>query len=93
MTEVQALLERHLRSPETHWHIGTFGVVAEFMREADEPVAFPDDGGLAAFTARGAIRLEATKDITLFGRIRPGRELHRTQRPSRAWAGPRAARR
>ncbi|MFL1876321.1 DUF6925 family protein [Hansschlegelia beijingensis] len=66
MTEVQALLERHLRSPETHWHIGTFGVVAEFMREADEPVAFPDDGGLAAFTARGAIRLETTADLTLF---------------------------
>ena len=66
MTEVQALLERHLRSPETHWHIGTFGVVAEFMRDADEPVAFPDDGGLAAFTARGAIRLEATADLTLF---------------------------
>ena len=66
MTEVQALLERHLRSPETHWHLGTFGVVAEFMRDPDEPVAYPTECGLAAFTARGAIRLEATADLTPF---------------------------
>lgn len=66
MTEVRALLERHLRLPETHWHLGTFGVVAEFMRDPDEPVAYPTECGLAAFTARGAIRLEATADLTPF---------------------------
>ncbi|HEY0293014.1 MAG TPA: hypothetical protein VGC51_11905, partial [Hansschlegelia sp.] len=66
MNEVQALLERHLRSPETRWHLGTFGVVAEFMRDPDEPVAYPTECGLAAFTARGAIRLEATADLTPF---------------------------
>jgi len=66
MTDVPALLERHLRSSATHWHLGTFGVVAEFMRDPDEPVAYPDGDGLAAFTARGAIRLEATADLTPF---------------------------
>lgn len=63
---MRTLLERHLRSSETQWHLGTFGVVAEFMRDSDEPVAFPDVDGLAAFTARGAIRLEATADLTPF---------------------------
>ena len=66
MTEVHALLERYLRSPETHWHLGTFGVVAEFLRDPDEPVAYPTECGLAAFTARGAIRLEATAHLTPF---------------------------
>ncbi|RXF69247.1 DUF6925 family protein [Hansschlegelia zhihuaiae] len=66
MTEVAALLERHIGSHETHWHLGTFGVVAEFMRDADEPAAFPGDHGLAAFTARGAIRLEPADGLTPF---------------------------
>lgn len=64
--EVRALLEAHILSHETHWHLGTFGVVAEFMRDEGEPASFPGEGGLAAFTARGAIRLEATPDLTLF---------------------------
>ncbi len=66
MSEVQKLLEEQIRSHETHWHLGTFGVVAEFMRDEDEPVAFPGDCGLAAFTARGAIRLETSADLTPF---------------------------
>jgi hypothetical protein len=66
MKDVTTLIERHIRSHETHWHLGTFGVVAEFMRDADEPVAFPDDRGLAAFTDRGAIRLEPVDDLTPF---------------------------
>lgn len=66
MTTPRTLLEDHLRSHETHWHLGTFGVVAEFMRDEDEPVAFPDGSGLAAFTDRGAIRFEPTDDLTLF---------------------------
>ncbi|MFL1874802.1 hypothetical protein ACIKT0_06220 [Hansschlegelia beijingensis] len=73
MTKVQALLECHLRSPETHWHIGTSASSPSSCATPTSRSRFPDDGGLAAFTARGAIRLEATKDITLFGRIRPGR--------------------
>lgn len=64
--EVKALLEQRIRCPDTHWHLGTFGVVAEFMRDEDEPVAFPGDGGLAAFTNRGAIRLEPIPDLRPF---------------------------
>lgn len=66
MSEIADLLERHLRSHETHWHLGTFGVVAEFMRDANEPVVFPEGRGLAALTARGALRLEPTPDLILF---------------------------
>ncbi|MFD1331358.1 DUF6925 family protein [Methylopila musalis] len=66
MTEIAAVLEQRLQCPDTHWHMGTFGVVAEFLRDADEPTAFPAGRGLAAFTARGAVRLEPTDDLTLF---------------------------
>lgn len=67
MTEdVRTLLDERIRCADTHWHLGTFGVVAEFMRDEDEPTAFPGDGGLAAFTARGAIRLEVTPDLRPF---------------------------
>ncbi|GLK66783.1 DUF6925 family protein [Hansschlegelia plantiphila] len=66
MNEVAAALEAQIRSAETHWHLGSFGVVAEFMRDVDEPAAFPGDRGLAAFTARGAMRLEPMQDLTLF---------------------------
>ncbi|MFD1704332.1 DUF6925 family protein [Methylopila henanensis] len=66
MTDVASLLEARLACADTHWHMGTFGVVAEFSRDPDEPAAFPDGRGLAAFTARGAIRLEPSEDLTLF---------------------------
>ena len=66
MTDVVALLEARLACPDTHWHMGAFGVVAEFLRDADEPVAFPEGRGLAAATARGAIRLEPNGDLTPF---------------------------
>lgn len=66
MTAVRVMLEERLLCAETHWHLGTFGVVAEFMRDADEATAFPERGGLAAFTARGAIRIEPSDELTPF---------------------------
>ena len=56
------LISRHLRDPQTSWAIGTFGAIAEFHRDADEPVALSTHG---AVTARGGIRLQ------LDGAVRP----------------------
>lgn len=47
MNDVAALLERHIRSHDAHWHLGSFGVVAEFMRDEDEAAVFPGDRGTA----------------------------------------------
>ena len=56
------LISLHLRDPQTSWAIGTFGAIAEFHRDADEPVALSTDG---AVTARGGIRLQRN------GTVRP----------------------
>ena len=56
------LISLHLRDPQTSWAIGTFGAIAEFHRDADEPVALSTDG---AVTARGGIRLQRN------GAVRP----------------------
>src|SRR5258706_12138649 len=56
------LISRHLADAQTSWAIGTFGAIAEFHRDADEPVALSAHG---AVTARGGIRLQ------LDGTVRP----------------------
>ena len=49
------LISHHLADTQTSWAIGTFGAIAEFHRDADEPVAL---SAHAAVTARGGIRLQ-----------------------------------
>ena len=53
-TSPDDLISRHLTDPQSSWAIGTFGAIAEFHRDADEPVALSAHG---AVTARGGIRL------------------------------------
>lgn len=60
---VAALLREALADPGTAWSLGSFGAIAEFMRDPGEPVtALPDDRlGLA--TARGAIALHVLPEL------------------------------
>jgi hypothetical protein len=52
------LLHREIADPETQWSLGTFGAIAEFSRERDEPVVLTrSDDGISAVTARGGIAL------------------------------------
>jgi Family of unknown function (DUF6925) len=52
---------------DTTWSLGTFGAIAEFTRDPDEPVTLRrGDAVLAAVTARGAIRIEAGAGVRLF---------------------------
>jgi len=48
------LLDRHLGDPGTGWSMGSFGAIAEFRHDPDEPA---DSGILYRVTARGGLRL------------------------------------
>ena len=55
LTSAGDLISRHLADAQTSWAIGTFGAIAEFQRDVDEPVELFARG---AVTARGGIRLQ-----------------------------------
>ena len=48
------LLAGHLSDAETAWSIGSFGAIAEFMRDADEDVVLDRVGGAIAAPRAGA---------------------------------------
>lgn len=51
---------------DAQWSLGTFGAIAEFMRDPDEPVEMVrTETSVAAVTARGGIRIEARPDVRL----------------------------
>jgi len=56
-------LAAQIADPETQWSVGTFGALAEFMREPDEPAHI---AALEAVTQRGAIRLTPAADMQPF---------------------------
>ncbi len=57
-TEVSDFLADRLGDTETGWSLGTFGAIAEFTRDADEPVVLDrDDVSASAITARGGLHI------------------------------------
>jgi hypothetical protein len=61
------LLAAQIADVETQWSIGTFGAIAEFMRDSNEPVRLSRTGTtLAAVTGRGGIRLAPPDGMRLF---------------------------
>lgn len=62
------LVRRHLADAQTSWAIGTFGAIAEFHRDAVEPVEFSTHG---AITARGGIRLQLEGAVRVVAWERP----------------------
>ncbi len=66
MTDLLDFLAEQVANNEVAWSLGTFGAIAEFTRDADEPVVLDRaDGSISAVTARGAWR------ITLHPEVRP----------------------
>lgn len=54
------LISEQLADPEAQWSLGTFGAIAEFMRDADEAADIVStDLSISAVTPRGGIKLEA----------------------------------
>ena len=64
--DIAALLAAQLADPTTSWSIGTFGAIAEFMRDPHEPVIAGADKGLSAVTDRGGIRIEPARRPAAF---------------------------
>lgn len=62
------LVTRRLLDPETSWAIGTFGAIAEFHRDADEPVTLSEH---TAVTPRGGIRLCLPESVRVVAWERP----------------------
>jgi hypothetical protein len=61
------LLAAQMADHETHWSLGTFGAIAEFARDPDEPIDLSRNGAaLAAVTARGGIRISLDQGMRLF---------------------------
>ncbi|ACK86401.1 DUF6925 family protein [Methylorubrum extorquens] len=60
---VGALLRDALADPSTAWSLGSFGVIAEFVRDPDEAFADLPDERLGMATSRGAIALTPTTDL------------------------------
>ena len=60
---VTALLREALADPGTAWGLGSFGAIAEFMRDPDEVVTALPDVRLGMATERGAIALTVRSDL------------------------------
>ena len=67
------VVHTHLLTPDSGWSIGTFGALAEFSRDADEPaeIARTDAGGRVA-TARGALRIGLKNGVRVVASESPG---------------------
>jgi len=61
-----------LRDARTGWNVGTFGAIAEFLREADEEARFPDTYSVC--TPRGAIRIERQAGMRLVAYETPAKD-------------------
>lgn len=58
------LIAGQLADTDAQWSVGTFGAIAEFMRDADEAAEVVRNGkSIAVVTSRGAIRLEAIEGL------------------------------
>ncbi|WP_375275098.1 DUF6925 family protein [Methylorubrum thiocyanatum] len=63
VSEVAALLHSALADPDTAWSLGSFGAIAVFRREADEPMRALPDARMGLATERGAIALTPGADL------------------------------
>ena len=57
------LIETFLDDPHAAWSLGTFGAIAEFMREPDEAVT---GNATTRITARGAISIDPKAGFQIF---------------------------
>jgi hypothetical protein len=65
--QVRDLLAGHISDPDTQWSLGTFGGIAEFSRDQNEPVKLTTSATvIAAVTERGAVAIEAHEKLRPF---------------------------
>jgi hypothetical protein len=60
-------LSSQIANPETQWSLGTFGAIAEFVRDADELADMSTDrSSFSVVTSRGGVRITPHPDLRLF---------------------------
>lgn len=65
--DVTSLIRDELATATTQWNLGTFGAIAEFLRDPGEPVALDKGlGRLSAVTDRGGIGFDDLSEVRLF---------------------------
>ena len=78
--EIHRILCEQLHDPDSSFSIGSVGAIAEFHRDADEPLILDDPGQLTIATDRGGLKIALIDSVmplayeTLSGR--PGRWQH-----------------
>jgi hypothetical protein len=66
-SNISDFLAAQLADVETQWSLGTFGAIAEFMRDQNEPFKLSrSDVALAVVTERGGLRIAPTAAVRLF---------------------------
>lgn len=66
--QIADFIERTIHRAEGAWLLGVHGAVGEFLRDADEPLAWSRTGGLVeAVTPRAALRLELDSRVLALG--------------------------
>lgn len=74
-SDVRDFVAEQLATPDSHWGLGTFGVIAEFMRDRGEPArATRTDASHSVVTERGGIRIDSLSDVRLVASEIAGRE-------------------
>lgn len=63
ISEITSVLSRHLHDPSSSFSIGSFGAIAEFHRDADEPLSLDDFEKLTIATERGGLKIELTEAV------------------------------
>src|SRR4051794_3513454 len=64
MASAFELIVDQLADPHAQWSLGTFGAIAEFMRDPDEPADIvQDESSMSVVTLRGGIRLVARPNL------------------------------
>jgi len=64
MASAFELIVDQLADPHAQWSLGTFGAIAEFMRDPDEPAEIArDETSISVVTPRGGIRLSARANL------------------------------
>ncbi len=61
--DMYRILLEHLHDPSSSFSIGSFGAIAEFHRDPDEPLTSHDPERLTIVTARGALRINQVEGV------------------------------
>ena len=64
MANAFELIEAQIADPDAQWSLGTFGAIAEFARDADEPAEIAQaEQSISVVTPRGGLRIDARPDL------------------------------